>query len=623
MITEHPLGRVGVTRLGPDECRFLVWAPRSGRVDLRMVEPVPVNVPLQAVGDGYYYAAVQGVSPGARYWYRLDTGRERPDPASRLQPEGVHGPSEIVDLDFAWEDGGWTGLPIADYLLYEIHVASFSKEGTFDGVIPYLDGLKDLGITAVELMPVAQFPGSRNWGYDGVYPFAAQSSYGGPEGLRRLVGACHRRGMAVALDVVYNHLGPEGNYLDEFAPYFTDRYQTPWGRAINFDGHESDHVVRYFVENALHWIRDFHIDMLRLDAVHAIFDASARPFLRELSEAVHREAERLGRRVYLFAESNQNDTRHVQPREHGGLGLDGLWNEDFHRSLQSLLTGERNGYYQDFGRIEQLGRAMRDGFAFTGQHSMYRGRRQGVSSAGVPATRFIVYAQNHDQVGNRLHSERLSRLVSFEKLKLAAGVVLLSPYIPLLFMGEEYGETAPFPYFVDHGDPALNEAVRRGRQAEFVRFQWQGQIQDPKEEATFRQALLNRQLAERPQHGELLEFYRRLIRLRKNVPALSLLSKDHQEVFWNEARRVLVCRRWCAGSEVCAVFYFGEELATVAVPAPKGRWRPILRSAGEGEPAALESSGELSLELPATSLIVLERIFDDASPRMETHDVQG
>lgn len=624
MITEHPLGRLGATRLGPDRCRFLVWAPKSSSVEVRIVAPSPRTARLQPAAEGYFHGILEGVQPGARYLYRLDSGRERPDPVSRSQPEGVHGPSEVVNLDFPWEDHGWTGLPITDYLLYEIHPAAFSSEGTFDGVIPYLDGLKDLGVTAIELMPVAQFPGSRNWGYDGVYPFAAQNTYGGPDGLRRLVQACHGRGMAVALDVVYNHLGPEGNYLDEFGHYFTDRYRTPWGQAINFDGHDSDHVVRYFVENALGWIRDFHIDMLRLDAVHAIFDVSARPFLRELSEAVHREAERLGRRAYLFAESNQNDTRHVQPREHGGFGLDGLWNEDFHRSVQSLLTGERNGYYQDFGSIEHLGRAMRDGFVFTGEYSKYRGRRQGVSSAGVPATRFIVYSQNHDQVGNRLYSERLSRLVSFEKLKLAAGAVLLSPYVPLLFMGEEYGETAPFPYFVDHGDAALNEAVWRGRQAEFTRFQWQGQVQNPKEEATFRQAMLNRKLADEPQHRELLEFYRRLIRLRKTVPALSLLSKDHREVYWNEARGVLACHRWCAGSEVCAVFHFGEEPSAVAVPAPMGRWRSILRSAREGgkageERATVESSGELTLELPATSLIVLERVFDDrATERGET-----
>ncbi len=610
MITEHPCGRLGATCLGQNRCRFLVWAPQCTGVAVEIIEPAPRHRPLDAIGDGYFLGVLEGVEPGAKYFYRLDGGPRRPDPASRLQPAGVHGPSQVVDLEFPWLDRGWPGLPIADYVLYELHVGAFSEEGTFDGVIPYLDGLKQLGVTAIELMPIAQFPGSRNWGYDGVYPFAAQNSYGGPDGLRRLVQACHCRGLAVALDVVYNHLGPEGNYLADFGPYFTDRYRTPWGEAINFDGHESDHVVRYFVENALSWVRDFHVDMLRLDAVHAIFDTSARPFLRELSEAVHGEAERLARRVYLFAESNKNDTLHVRAPEDGGYGLDGLWNEDFHHALQSLLTGEQAGYYRDFGTLGHLARAIRDGFALTGQYSHYRGRRQGVSSESVPATKFVVYCQNHDQVGNRLRSERLSQLIAFEELKLAASIVLLSPAIPLLFMGEEYGETAPFPYFIDHGDPALNDAVRRGRQSEFIRFQWHGEIPDPKDEATFRRARLNRELAEQPRHRELLDFYRRLLHLRKTVPALALVSKNHREIFWNEASQVLACRRWSAGSEVVAVFYFGRQPAEFTVPVPNGRWRQLLRSdetAQTSKTVVLESHGELSLSLSARSVAVFQR----------------
>jgi len=619
-------------------------------VAVEIVTPAPLSRPLEPVGDGYFHGIVDGVGAGARYFFRLDSGRRRPDPASRLQPDGVHGPSEVVDLGFAREDRDWTGLPIADYVLYEIHVGAFSAEGTFDGVIPYLDGLKDLGVSAIELMPVAQFPGARNWGYDGVYPFAAQNSYGGPEGLRRLVRACHDRGMAVALDVVYNHLGPEGNYLAEFGPYFTDRYRTPWGEAMNFDGHQSDHVVRYFIENALYWTGELEIDMLRLDAVHAIFDVSARPFLRELSRAVHRQAERLGRRVYLVAESNQNDTLHIRSAASDGYGLDGLWNEDFHHALHALLTGERNGYYRDFGTLDHLGRAFRDGWALTGQYSHYRGRRQGVSSRDIPATKFIVYSQNHDQVGNRLQSERLSRLIPFGDLKLAAALVLLSPAVPLLFMGEEYGETAPFPYFVDHQDAALNEAVWRGRRAEFTRFQWHGEIPDPKDEATFRRAILNRMLADEPRHRELLDFYRRLIHLRKTVPALALLSKDHREVSWDEASRVLVCRRWAAGSEVIAVYYFGNEPAEVAVSAPAGEWRLRLRSdesatregvgslfsvsAGEQSsmwtafpPADTEKrlptplGGELALKLSARSVAVFERVIGDSTAvKRETGD---
>lgn len=618
MITEHPIGRLGATWQAPDRCRFLVWAPKCHKVAVELLQPQPRTCDLQAAPEGYFFGIVDGVTPGSRYRYHLDDLPPRPDPASRFQPDGVHGPSQIVATDTGWDEPGWTGPAIADYILYELHVGTFTREGTFDAVARHLDELADLGITAIELMPVAQFPGQRNWGYDGVYPFAPQNSYGGPDGLRRLVRECHRRGMAVALDVVYNHLGPEGNYFSDFGYYFTDRYRTPWGDALNFDGPHSDHVVRYFVENALHWIRDFHIDMLRLDAVHAIFDESARPFLRGLSLAVHREAERLGRRVYVVAESNKNDTRHVMPAESGGLGLDGLWNEDFHHSLHALLTGERNGYYQDFGSLEHLARAYRDGFALTGQYSAYRGRRQGVSSRGVPADRFLVYAQNHDQVGNRLASQRLSQLVSFDRQKLAAALVLLSPYIPLLFMGEEYGETAPFAYFVDHSDPELNRAVWNGRQAEFARFRWGGVIPDPKAEETFCRTRLDRRLAQQPLHRSLLDFYRRLMQLRKTVAAMALVSKDHCEVWWNERQQVLGCRRWAAGSEVCTIFHFNAQTASIAVPVPAGLWHAILDSAqwspecaSNPVPREFESTGELILELAPSSAIVLQRIVSN------------
>ncbi len=572
---------LGAAYLGDQRSRFVVWAPHARRVEVELVAPRAERIALEPAERGYFCGTLDGAAPGSRYFYRLDGEKRRPDPASRFQPEGVHGPSQIIDPCFPWQDQAWRGLPLADYLLYELHVGTFTPEGTFDAVAERLDELVRLGVTVVELMPVAQFPGNRNWGYDGVYCFAAQDSYGGPDGLRRLVDACHRRGLAVALDVVYNHLGPEGNYLADFGPYFTERYRTPWGAAINFDDQHCDEVRRYFIENALHWVTDFHVDALRLDAVHAIFDESARPFLRELGEAVHRQAERLSRRVAVVAESNKNDARHVEVPELGGCGLDALWNDDFHHCLHVLLTGERSGYYADFGGLEQMAKTLEEGFVYTGQYSGYRCRRHGVSSRHIPAQRFVVCAQNHDQVGNRALGERLSRLVSFESLKLAAGAVLLSANVPLLFMGEEYGEEAPFLYFVSHSDEALIEAVRRGRRQEFSSFQWRQEIPDPQAESTFQRCLLNRELLREPRHRALWEFYRELIRLRRTVPALGSLSKQQMEVTLFETARAVALRRWEGASQAAAIFCFGEAPAAWEMPLPAGRWRVVLDSAHE------------------------------------------
>ncbi len=564
---------------------------------------------MQSGERGYHEAVVDGVEPGSLYLYRLDEATERPDPASRSQPQGVHGPSEVVDPRFDWDDAGWCGLPLESYVIYELHVGAFTSEGTFDAIVPRLDELRDLGITAVELMPVAQFPGSRNWGYDGVCPFAVQNSYGGPEGLKRLVDVCHAGGLAVILDVVYNHLGPEGNYLRDFGPYFTDKYTTPWGEALNFDGPHSDDVRHFFIANALYWITEFRIDALRLDAVHAIFDHSATPFVQELADAVHRQAQRLDRRVHVIAESDLNDSQLVRPRDLGGCGLDAQWNEDFHHALHTVLTGERAGYYQDFGPLGHLATAFKDGFVYSGQYSSFRKRRHGNCSRDLPAGKFVVCSQNHDQVGNRMLGERLSQLVSFESLKLAAAVVMLSPYVPLLFMGEEYGETAPFQYFVSHSDAELADAVRRGRRDEFRAFAWQGEPPDPQDEATFLRSKLGRDL--RHPGRQLLDFYRELLRLRKAVPALSLLSRDEMEVVALEKERVLFLRRWADNSDVFAVFAFGEDQAILDLPVPVGRWRKLLDSAderwdggGTSLPDTLESDGEARLMLSPRAAVL-------------------
>jgi maltooligosyltrehalose trehalohydrolase len=611
-MSDDQVAGLGATPLEGGRARFLVWAPQASSVAVHLVSPEDRVVPMTADDGGYHHALVDGVEPGCLYLYRLDEGRERPDPASRSQPQGVHGPSQVVSPRFEWEDGGWPGLPLPDYVLYELHVGVFTPEGTFDAIIPYLDELRVLGITAIELMPVAQFPGTRNWGYDGVYPFAVQDSYGGPEGLKRLVNACHEVGQAVALDVVYNHLGPEGSYLREFGPYFTDRYKTPWGAALNFDGPQSDEVRRFFVENALHWVTEYHIDALRLDAVHAIVDHSAVPFVEELAAAVHRRAEQLGRRIHVIAESTLNDARLIRPLEEGGYGLDAQWNDDFHHSLHTLLTGEGAGYYQDFGELGHLAKAFSEGFVYSGQYSAFRQKRHGSSSRDVPAHRLVVCAQNHDQVGNRMLGERLSRLVPLEQLKLAAGAVLLSPFVPLLFMGEEYGETAPFQYFVNHSDPALVEAVRRGRREEFAAFGWQDEPPDPQDEATFRRCKLDHRLRQGGEHGILLEFYRELIRLRQSLPALANLSKEQMEVVGREEERVLFLRRWSGGSEVVIIFSFNQAQVTVTLPIPTGRWRRRLDSteerwlgSGSALPEELHSQGEATVILPPAAIVLL------------------
>lgn len=594
-------------------CDFLVWALRAQRLGLHLISPCERILPMQQLPDGYFQAHVPDVAPGAHYLYRFESGEERPDPASRFQPEGVHGPSEVVDPRFQWEDLSWRGIELRDYVFYELHVGTFTPEGTFDAIVPRLAELRELGVSAIELMPVAQFPGSRNWGYDGAYPFAVQSSYGGPHALKRFVDACHRAGLAAVLDVVYNHLGPEGNYLSRFGPYFTDFHHTPWGDAINFDRAQSDHVRRYFIENALQWIEDFHFDALRLDAVHAITDTSAQPFLGELAAAVHRRAAELDRKIYLFPESDLNDARIVSTDPVCGYGLDAAWNDDFHHSVHTLLTSDRQGYYADFGSTAQLARAFSEGFVYSGQESKYRGRRHGNSSKSLPAEKFVVFAQNHDQAGNRRLGERLSSLVSFEALKVAAGLVLLSPFLPLLFMGEEYGETAPFLYFVSHGDAALIEAVRKGRREEFSRFAWQGDIPDPQDESTFARSHIDWNSRCAASHKILRDFYKELLRLRREDPIFSRRDKDHLEAVSFDSPKALALRRWHDSHQRLAVFNFEANSTLIHTSPPAGLWEKLLDSSdsrwsgpGGSAPDRIESSGELQLTLPASSFALFQ-----------------
>lgn len=537
--------------------RFRVWAPLVTSVEVELVDDASLKIPLQR--DGEYFHGLVPAAPGDRYWYWLDGTERRPDPASRSQPDGVHGPSQVIDPTFAWSDSEWQGTALEEYILYELHVGTFTPQGTFDGVISRLDYLCDLGITAVELMPVVQFPGEHNWGYDGAYPFAPQNSYGGPDGLKRLVDACHARGLAVILDVVYNHLGPEGNYLHGFGPYFTDRYHTPWGDAVNYDGPGSDPVRHYFVSNALYWITEYHFDGLRLDAIHDIYDFSALHILQELAEAVHQQREALGRRVYVIAESDLNDVRVINSPESGGYGLDAQWNDDFHHALLALLTGEQTGYYGDFGLFSDLVKAFREGFVLSGGYSSFRGRRHGSSSAHHPPCQFVACSQNHDQVGNRMRGERPSAYLSTPQLMLAAATVLLSPYLPLLFMGEEYAESAPFPYFVSHGDAELVESIRRGRQEEFAAFNYQGSPPDPQSETTFLSAKLDQEQRHRGDHRVIFNFYRELIRLRKECAPLAWLSRENMLVTACEDEQVMVVNRSVDNVQILCLFNFSDQ----------------------------------------------------------------
>ncbi len=492
---------------------FSVWAPNAAGIKLRLVSG-RADIPMRRQDDGTF-TATASVSPGTRYFYVVDDNNPVPDPVSRLLPEGVHGPTEIIDPNaFNWTDHGWPGLALRDYIIYELHVGTFTPQGTFDGVIEKLDYLRDLGISVIEIMPVAAFPGMRNWGYDGVSPYAVQASYGGPDGLKRLVNAAHAKGLAVMLDVVYNHLGNEGNYLRQFGPYFTNRHHTPWGEAINFDGPGSEGVRRYFIDNALYWVHEYHLDGLRLDAVQTIRDDSQPHILQEVQENVQKLANELGRTVCVIAETDENDTRYTRPVSQGGMGLNAVWSDDFHHAVHAYLTDERAGYYQDFGRKEQIVRALNEGFVFQGQYFEFWKAERGTPVDGMPLPAHVICLQNHDQIGNRAKGDRLTTLVPRGARKMAAALLLLAPHTPLLFMGQEYDEATPFQFFSDYGDPVLQKAVSEGRRKEFKDFRWD-EVPDPQDPATFERSKLTWDLA--ADHADMLRFFRELIALRREL----------------------------------------------------------------------------------------------------------
>ncbi|HYP23779.1 MAG TPA: malto-oligosyltrehalose trehalohydrolase [Actinomycetota bacterium] len=569
---------------------FRVWAPAPERVELVLRG----ERHGMSRDDRGWWSADADASHGDGYGFSLDGGDPLPDPRSPWQPGGVHGFSRVVDhSSYEWRDADWRGRPLASAVVYELHTGTFTPEGTFESAIERLDHLVRLGVTHVELLPVAQFPGDRGWGYDGVDLFAPHESYGGPEGLKRLVDACHERGLGVIMDVVYNHLGPAGNYLGSYGPYFTDRYATPWGQAVNFDGPGSVEVRRFFVDNALMWLRDYHCDGLRLDAIHAILDASAIHVLEEMQLRVEELEAHLDRDLFLIAESDLNDPRVVNRREAGGYGLDAQWSDDFHHALHSVLTGETDGYYADFGTIGHVAKALREAFVHAGTYAEYRGRIHGRPAVGLPGYRFLGYLQDHDQIGNRAVGERSSALMSPDLLKVGAALVLTSPFVPMLFMGEEWGATAPFLYFTAHEDAELGKAVSEGRKREFAAFGWDpDSIPDPQDRSTYERSKLDwGELDEQP-HADLLDWHRSLIALRREWPELTDGRLDRVEVDYDEDGRWLTTTRGRVTVEC--------NLGPSEVEAPVGaEGRRILLTSGK-EPAV--SGG--SVRLPAESVTI-------------------
>ncbi len=494
-----------------------VWAPRAALVELVVGGE---RRAMHGAGGGWWTAHpadADDLRPGDDYAFALDGGEPLPDPRAEALPHGVHGPARVVDHDaFAWHDRGWQPPTWRDAVVYELHVGTFSPEGTFDGAAGRLGHLAGLGVTHVEVMPVNAFPGARGWGYDGVGLFAPQEAYGGVDGFKRFVDAAHGHGLAVLLDVVYNHFGPDGNYLPRFGPYLTERHGTPWGAAVNLDDAGSHEVRRFICDNAIHWLRQYHLDGLRLDAADRLIDQSAIHLLEQLAAETRALADELGRSLVLVAESDLNDPRLVRPVELGGFGLDASWSDDFHHALHTALTGERGGYYRDFDGVPDLVRALERVYVYDGRYSPNRDRIHGRPVEGLGGDRFVVFAQNHDQIGNRARGDRLAALVEPDALRVAAALVLTGPFVPLLFQGEEWAASTPFLYFSDHQDPALARAVREGRRAEFAAFGWDPEeVPDPGASGTFEASRLRWDELDRPGHRELLDWHRRLLGLRR------------------------------------------------------------------------------------------------------------
>lgn len=567
--------KIGAQYKTNGKCEFVVWAPFQ-KLSLQLLSNEERIIKMEKDEKGFWRTTVENIQHQTCYRYILNSCLMRPDPASHFQPKGVHDASQIINHSlFKWNDSNWEGIDLSNMIIYELHVGTFTMEGNFEAILPRLEELKSIGINSIELMPIAQFPGKRNWGYDCVFPFAVQNSYGGPFGLKKLINECHRIGLAVILDVVYNHFGPVGNYFMDFGPYFSNKYKTPWGAAINFDGPFCEGVRNYFIENALHWFRNYHVDALRLDAVHAIYDNSTKPFLQELAISVKNFSKEQGRDFYLIAENDLRNPGAIQPHKLAGYGIYTQWCDDLHHCIHALLTGEHNGYYAGFDSEQKLVQCLKNGYINL------------INKKGQPDDedfyhmQFVAYSQNHDQVGNRIHGERLSSLISFEELKLVASIVILSPFIPLLFMGEEYAEKTPFLYFADYNYPYLIKAVKKGRRKEFKKIGLTGKQPDPFNIETFNRSKLNWETRTDEMNNKMLNFYKNLFKFRKTLPPLSSLDRRKMDLKVLKDSKIAIMKRWNKANFVLVIFNFNNIDITFQLKSYKGKWRMILDSADE------------------------------------------
>jgi maltooligosyltrehalose trehalohydrolase len=581
---------IGLNFLEDNSATIRLWAPYASKVWL-VSDRLTSSLLMAEQESGYWFIRTDEIKAGDHYGFEMWNEKKKEkytsnpskifgaDPAALFFENGIGENSTAFNVNsFSWTDQSWKGPAQQDYIIYELHTGTFTPEGTFQSIEAKLDYLLQLGITAIEIMPVAQFPGERNWGYDGVFPFAVQNSYGGPEALQHLVNACHNRGLAVILDVVYNHMGPEGNYFNDFGPYFTNQHHTPWGQAINFDDADSDPVRHYFIENVLMWFRDFHIDALRLDAVHAIKDFGAVHILAEIKKYTDRLSVSTDRVHHLFVELDLNDNRYINHLNKGGYGMDGQWIDEFHHALRVTAGQEKNGYYADFNGIEHLAKSYETAYVYDGQYSPHRRKTFGTAAKGNNGEQFIVFSQNHDQVGNRMLGERTSSLMSFEMLKLLAGAVFCSPYLPLIFMGEEYGEENPFQFFISHTDKQLVEAVRKGRKAEFKAFHHAADTPDPQSEATFNRSKLNWDSLNEPKQKTLLTYYKTLIALRKNNHTLNNLNRHQVKAEAIQEQNCLILNRWHDKQKITSLMNFSAQEQQLSLP-NLSNWQVLLHSA--------------------------------------------
>jgi maltooligosyltrehalose trehalohydrolase len=573
---------------------FRVWAPAPQKVEVQIAGK---NFPMTPEKTGWWTAEVASAGPGTDYGFVLDGEGPFPDPRSASQPHGVHKLSRLLDQkEFQWTDKNFKPTPLGSAIIYELHLGTFTPGGNFTAAMAQLDHLVATGITHVELMPVNEFAGDHGWGYDGVDLYAPHHAYGAPDDLKRLVDACHARGLAVILDVVYNHLGPSGNYLGRFGPYFTKKFATSWGEGINFDGPDSDEVRRFFCDNALMWLRDFHFDGLRLDAVHGIIDTSATHFLEQLKIEVETLAAETNRNLFLIPESDLNDPRLLWPRERGGFQLDAQWSDDFHHALHTVLTGENTGYYSDFGKISQIADALQNAYVYNGKFSPHRRRIHGRSTAGLSGHQFLGYLQNHDQTGNRALGERSAQLMSLGKLKIAAALVLTSPFVPMLFQGEEWGASTPFYYFTSYQEPELAKAVREGRCREFAAFGWNpGDIVDPQAPETFARSKLNWPEIKKQPHAEIWDWHKKLIQLRRQEPVLSDGQMNRLRARFDEAEKWLVVER----GNVTIVCNFDGNAQNISLTA--GKSHAVLLASESGI-----TPDQNSIQLPPESVVILK-----------------